>query len=420
MQRDQTPADVTNAFSRHLVYDKIFCHLSPASLIRVGRTSKSTFAAIEDFSYRAFDINRSLSRFVSDPIAFRNLQARTSALISGSFALQFFDRTFYPEADLDIYTPESSVRELGDFLMNDGYVFRPNSQQQSSFEQASERKFSMMELSDQLDNFPVVGDQLDTIDAEHLQKYKLNSILEVYTFVQPNNSPSLLKVQIIVPKATPFQCILEYHSTCVLNLIAYNAAYSLYPYATFERRESLTIDANDYQGVALSKYSRRGWRVIASGSPLLLQTDEGQASLENHFYLGQTRWTIDSKSWVIRLNTAGIRDPPPPSPSSVPITWHPAAECSWKLIIAHGGNMTTFRMSYNNTRTGVLQHGYTIADYDYLEMLIDFFVSQGKLEHSKVSRDKSSLNDVWTWWDSVLPAFRQAYWNKLKANDKVS
>lgn len=105
MQVDKGPDDVVDAFkdafNRHPIYDKILSYLSPASLIRLGRASKLTLNAVQDFSYRAFDINCSPSRFISDPIAFRILQARTGTVVSGSFALQFFDRTFYPESDLD-------------------------------------------------------------------------------------------------------------------------------------------------------------------------------------------------------------------------------------------------------------------------------------------------------------------------------
>jgi len=47
-------------------------------------------------------INAKLSLFLEDPQDFRSQLGRCKALISGSFALQFFERILWPEADLEI------------------------------------------------------------------------------------------------------------------------------------------------------------------------------------------------------------------------------------------------------------------------------------------------------------------------------
>ncbi|KAG2078133.1 hypothetical protein BDR04DRAFT_935918, partial [Suillus decipiens] len=66
-----------------------------------------------------------LSRYFPDPLAFRFLQARTGLVISSSNALQFLDRRFYPESDLDLYAHPGHVYEALEWLVSVGYKFQP-------------------------------------------------------------------------------------------------------------------------------------------------------------------------------------------------------------------------------------------------------------------------------------------------------
>ncbi|TDL14741.1 hypothetical protein BD410DRAFT_691149, partial [Rickenella mellea] len=77
--------------------DVLFGHFSAAEIIRMSKTCVAAWKSIESYSSRAWSIHRNLRRFVKDAIEFRSLQARTGTVISGSVALQFIDRTFYPE-----------------------------------------------------------------------------------------------------------------------------------------------------------------------------------------------------------------------------------------------------------------------------------------------------------------------------------
>lgn len=106
-------ADVKAIFSRDSIYDAIFSQASPAGSILLSRTCRDARYANRDFNNRAFNINRHLGRFFKDPKGFRSLQARTGTLISGSNALQFFDRTYYPESDMDLFAHRGHSREIG-------------------------------------------------------------------------------------------------------------------------------------------------------------------------------------------------------------------------------------------------------------------------------------------------------------------
>ena len=121
MEVDDLPNAGMKMFVRHPVYDKILSCLSPVSLTRMSYVNHTVRSATQDFASRAYNVNRRLLRFVKDPVTFRSLMARTRMVISGSFALQFFDRTFYPESDLDLYLhPNRDMIEVGLYLEREG------------------------------------------------------------------------------------------------------------------------------------------------------------------------------------------------------------------------------------------------------------------------------------------------------------
>ena len=47
-------------------------------------------------------------------------------LISGSIALQFFERMFYPESDLDIYVEIRYYKVIVSWLIGIGYIYEPH------------------------------------------------------------------------------------------------------------------------------------------------------------------------------------------------------------------------------------------------------------------------------------------------------
>jgi hypothetical protein len=100
-----------NIFSRHTIYDAVFSQSDILSIVRFQRICRQAQSAVKDYLARAFNIDRHLSRFFDNPKAFRKLQAETATAISGSSALQFFQRTFYPESDLDLYVRAPIIDE---------------------------------------------------------------------------------------------------------------------------------------------------------------------------------------------------------------------------------------------------------------------------------------------------------------------
>jgi hypothetical protein len=145
-------------------------------------------------------------RFFCNPIDFRSLQARTGTLISGSNALQFLDRTFYAESDLDLYTHPGHSREVGLWLIrHEGYQFVPSASQAADFEAL---------VKDNWDGLAKRYDPDNDVDMVQGQRYRLTGIGAVYTFAKDKDVDGAppLKVQIIEAETNPLQCVLGFHS----------------------------------------------------------------------------------------------------------------------------------------------------------------------------------------------------------------
>ena len=120
-----------------LLFDRILDFASPGTLVCLSKTCHYAQDAVNHYIPRAFDINKALSRYFTNPLTFRSLQAATSTLISGSSALQFLGRFFYSGSDLDLYCDRSSRVALGEYLLDEGYTFVPNSRQDPAFHVAA-------------------------------------------------------------------------------------------------------------------------------------------------------------------------------------------------------------------------------------------------------------------------------------------
>ena len=197
------PHSLVHIFSRHPIYDNILSRLSPHALTRMSSVNRTIRAAVHDFSSRAYNVNRRLSRFVDDPLSFRSLMARTHMVISGSFALQLFDRTYYPDSDLDLYVhPDHSILEVGVWLEKQGYTYLPRSWQRQIYADEVEHILATIDL-------PAESMEDET---EATQLYQMKSLRAVYSFERTINH-DIRKIQVIVPRIFPLASILEFHSS---------------------------------------------------------------------------------------------------------------------------------------------------------------------------------------------------------------
>ena len=242
----------------------IFSCLSPVDLANFSLTCRTAYNSVKAFSRLAYDIRKLLSRyFPEDQIdAFRYLQDRTRTLISGSTALQFFDRTYYEGSDLDLYVEERHAKEVLYFIRDKGYVFDPRDGQPK-------------DLDDAIDY--AADDPYRHQDGPEYAEL-VNAISAVFNFSQNGK-----KVQVITSRWTdsPLSIVLSFHSSvlpflfgsvfdahlsyllaCVMQVISARHAISLYPLATFGQRQSLIMDTGRDIEAPLQKYAKRGWSIM--------------------------------------------------------------------------------------------------------------------------------------------------------------
>ncbi|KAF8802204.1 hypothetical protein BYT27DRAFT_7197291 [Phlegmacium glaucopus] len=250
--------------------DSLFDHLPPIDLLRYSRASKTTYEAVSSYMRRSFNLNKLMGRFFTENemSCFRSWQSRTGMLISGSTALQFFDRTFYPESDLDIYVEHRYCKAIAFWLIDIGYTYKPR---------------------------PRYSDQ-DLAEALRITTEYLNcGVANVYDFHKSNPDR---KIQLITSHHSPLEPILNFHSTCVMNLISHEKAYSLYPQGTFRDRRSLIVygegSSRQTEEFARGKYAARGWKLVEE------LTKDGIVHPTSEFST-RSRYVGDSKCWTIPI-----------------------------------------------------------------------------------------------------------------------
>lgn len=210
-------------FSTAPIYDLILCDLSPRTLVWLSRTCRRAHEAVNRFACRAYNINRHLSRYFPDPLAFRSLQARTGLVISGSNALQFLDRSFYPESDLDLYAHPGHVYEALEWLDSVGYKYQPEQWQEPDWH--DEVSVDWDGTAKRIDRFGemMINRQLDMMYSD---------VAGVYTFtrlVTMDTETVTLKVQIIASKCNPIQTITQFHSSLSICRFSFGHLFEVFP-----------------------------------------------------------------------------------------------------------------------------------------------------------------------------------------------
>ncbi len=149
----------------------------------------------------AFCVDRLLSRYFtpSEILCFRELQFVTGALISGSTAVQFFDRDTYPNSDLDVYVEHRYVRILTDWLVNIGYEYKPLSDAANMA--TLDAAFAANPPEQELPLRPSTG------NIFAVQDYNKSSLIFNLEKRHPQRT-----VQLITTLECPLQSILDFHS----------------------------------------------------------------------------------------------------------------------------------------------------------------------------------------------------------------
>lgn len=153
-------------------------------------------------------------------------------------------------------------------------------------------------------------------------------------------------------------------SACVLNLISFDAAYSLYPRATFHERVSLITKKKTYPlSPVMLKWAERGWKPFKSYLPEGMSQERYDLSFPSH-----SRWIDDGHSWTIRLDQTGLTPPPPLSRLSPQLTRDPVACTNWALV-RPGPSGFYPTVYYKLAQATWLRHRYALCDDALIEEL---------------------------------------------------
>ncbi|KAF7340793.1 NADPH-dependent methylglyoxal reductase GRE2 [Mycena sanguinolenta] len=227
---------------RRAPHDTFFSHIPTRELVRLMQTCCRIYGLVKD---RCFNVDHLLIPFFGDAAKanqFRELQRQTQTVISGSTALQFFNRLTWPDSDLDLYVPHASAAFIVLFLRDSGYAFRPREIQ---------RKDPSLQLFD-----------------DGPKDYHERGIIDVLDFHNESK-----KIQVII-FGTPssMEVIAGFHSTCVMNVITHDVAFALYPWSTFVTKEAVKVKSVSWsteegKEAARRKYEERGWKMLKHPSP---------------------------------------------------------------------------------------------------------------------------------------------------------
>ncbi|TFK63308.1 hypothetical protein BDN72DRAFT_902536 [Pluteus cervinus] len=323
----------------------VFDYLSPLDLIHFSLTSRRGYLAVTDYRKDAFSITALLGRYFSQTnvLGFRFLQAQIGFVISGSSALQFFGRVYYPESDLDIYVEARREGPLMDWLTRVGYTYIPDPLE-GRFPSLDQK---LHKLDNQTQN-RCPGVLKPSLEDESAL-YRNRSMVKVYNFRRDTDPTK--KIQLILTYNAPLELILAYHSTCVMNFITHDTAYSLFPYATFEERVALVIKKSRDER-CLDKYRARGWTIL-NQVPLAEARDPRSDFYSRSRRNGTTRYVGDKRCWTIPLSPkleAGT------SGSTKYLN-------SWQLFHKDTDTPNSYGcdMRFKILRSRILENSYTIA-----------------------------------------------------------
>lgn len=124
--------------------------------------------------------------------------------ISGSTALQFFDRSFYPDSDLDIYVEHRYCKPIARWLEIIGYSFQPRKTYQSEMLGIALEETLSTEPDFDMNNLPQGFFESTSMG------YFGRGVANVYNFHKINPDR---KIQLITSYYSPLEIVLNFHSS---------------------------------------------------------------------------------------------------------------------------------------------------------------------------------------------------------------
>lgn len=189
---------------------EILKHVRVPDLLRLRRVNHFLKRLVKRVRPRRFSITTSLAYYFNDPDAFRKLQAHTGAVISGSFALNFFLPHGRAHPDLDVYVSFEAAETVGRWLFMNGFELNP---------------FGALFHSTNHVNViqtPAYGSDVAAFvnavrrlrNQSVAENFYIRGVMGVFEFVKSVDGQAR-KVELVVVRRSPMETILDFNSSAL-------------------------------------------------------------------------------------------------------------------------------------------------------------------------------------------------------------
>ncbi|KAJ8463889.1 hypothetical protein ONZ45_g17424 [Pleurotus djamor] len=251
------------------------------------------------------DQSRSIERLISRHFyprhfdAFREMQALTGLIISGSTTLNFFTFEGHQSSDLDLYVNILGAEYVSVWLDSVGckphfrldpisfqFVVGRRLQEMLGMTLEDVRALVPADIKRKMQDLGGVP----MFESEHAPymdscRYTSPHLLGVIDYLSAKGS----RIQLMVCVGGVMDCVLRFHSSSVMNIATAHACYCLFPNETLRMRLSLAFRSEDTKTrYGHQKYRRRGWTYV---------NDEVEA--ENRAVFKAGSWRVDSRRTLV-------------------------------------------------------------------------------------------------------------------------
>ncbi|KAK7018733.1 hypothetical protein VNI00_018293 [Paramarasmius palmivorus] len=295
----------------HTIVTPICDQLPLGQLAALRKVSPTVREQVLDYSSSAFGLTKLYGDFfpsLEAINAFRVVQAKCRALVSGSAVVSFLSRGSFLPGDLDILVPSSNVVELGTHLLRTTFAFDASP---LGLVEENQPKEAQIESFVRAATAPR-DSWLEDVRGILEEGYDELTVSGVFNFSNGDGR----RVQIIGTKCEPIEFVLQFYSTLVMNVVTATRVISLYPNTSFVRNAALYLKfPTDRVASAVSKYEDRGWT-----SDYMISAEK--ALHADHELSTKTRWVGDRHCWMVLL---------PPVSGLTEDSYHGLSITSWHL-----------------------------------------------------------------------------------------
>ncbi|KAI0349445.1 hypothetical protein OH77DRAFT_1580380 [Trametes cingulata] len=270
--------------------DYLFSYLEPDDIMRMFRLNLQLHYGMENYVRRAWDIHRFYAQWFPCGVSAGEVLDRYGAIISGSAALRFMARQpRIPTSGLDIFVNIAGLLRLGRWLKVMGYVYRPRGHGPHLFDIAA------LGVSIRMQHRRVRSGT----DAQ----VRFGSQFEVFDFYLDDPQIGWARgdrhIQLIALEGSPYEHVLGFHSTAVMNFMTGSFAMSIFPKATFISKVSYVCRSGN------ESYGRESWKAKYAARGFALAEDCPRQLNPLNGELRPCRFIGDSLTWILPFDPAG-------------------------------------------------------------------------------------------------------------------